>query len=352
MTTRIIMPTTKKERRPLWNGGANRGARLGLKAIENFNRASTRFEISPTYVDPVPGRAAALADEARKRGIDAHGVEARIEDWADTQDARGVPVLLNMDSPTSDANVIQRLGARVGAILGYKIVEMPDGRVSSVAMVLRSEEPEHLAAAQKLFAALGRLTERSGADAILGPTGSVAARAREPQIRQSFAAHTVKNLNKILAGLTPESPPLEVGNGIDSAPLYIRETDGRADAEALVESVANNPEHPMRRGTSFSVAEIVTPTGEVRFHDARRRSVDDQVSVRTRGILERSVIDRSVREGVAQRRAAEEEASRRASRPDDELSKLFTQVLVPQPEAIERPRTTSITDRSPVRATD
>jgi hypothetical protein len=108
----------------------------------------------------------------------------------------------------------------------------------------------------------------------------------------------------------------------------------------------------MRRGTSFSVAEIVTPTGEVRIHDARRRAVDDQVRTRSRSLLEQSVIDRSVREGNAQRRAAEEEAARRSERPDDELSQLFAQVLVPQPEAIERPRTTSITQRSPIRATD
>jgi hypothetical protein len=171
-------------------------------------------------------------------------------------------------------------------------------------------------------------------------------------MRRAFAAHTVKNLGKILSGLTPESAPFEVGNGIDSAPLYIRETDGRQDPEALVASVANDPDHPMRRGTSFSVAEIVTPTGEVRIHDARRRAVDDQVRTRSRSLLEQSVIDRSVREGNAQRRAAEEEAARRSERPDDELSQLFAQVLVPQPEAIERPRTTSITQRSPIRATD
>jgi hypothetical protein len=352
MTTRIIMPTTRKERRPLLNGGGNRGARLGLAVIESFNRASSRFEVAPTYFDPMPGRALSLAEDARKRGIDARGEEGRIEDWAENQDVDGLPVLLNTDSPTTDAIVLKRLGSRASAILAYKIVELPDGRVCSISTVVRPTEPEHLRSGEKLFAALGRLTERSGSDAILGPRGSVAARALEPQMRRAFAAHTVKNLGKILSGLTPESAPFEVGNGIDSAPLYIRETDGRQDPEALVASVANDPDHPMRRGTSFSVAEIVTPTGEVRIHDARRRAVDDQVRTRSRSLLEQSVIDRSVREGNAQRRAAEEEAARRSERPDDELSQLFAQVLVPQPEAIERPRTTSITQRSPIRATD
>lgn len=351
MTTRIVTKAPVRDQRPLWNAGASRGARLGMPAIQNFNRTSQRFEIVPTYVDSFPGRSESLAAEARAKNIQATAEEARIEDFLATRPERDVPGLLNIDSATSVAKVLPLVGERLPALLAYQIVEMPDGRVYGVCLLIRRGEEELRDRATRLFETLGRLTERSGSEVILGPAGSAAARAVEPTLRRAFATHTVKNLTKVFAGLEPESPALEVVSTTgETAPLYIRETDGMVDPSDLAAEVANNPEHPMRRGTSFAIAET-TPAG-VRFHEARRRMVDDSVRVRERGLLERAVVDRSVAEGEAQRRAAEEEAAKHAVRPDSELSKLFAEVLVPQLAAIERPRTIMISTRNPIRTTD
>lgn len=349
MTTRIVAPT--RDRRPLWNAGANRGARLGLAAIQQFNRASTRFELVPTYVDPVPSRGQALAAEARSRGIDATGEEDRIEDFVARRPERDVPILLNIDSAAGVARVLAAVGRTAPAIFVYQILETPDRRVSGMSVLLRREDDALREQAVRFFTRLGELTERSGADAILGPTGNVAARAMESQLRRYFAAHAVKNLGKVLAGLESESPAFEVSNGIDVSPLYVRETDGNVEPARIAAQVADDPEHPMRRGTSFTVAEV-TPNGEVRMHVARRRSVDDDVRVRERGLLEQGVMDRSVAEGEAQRRAAEEEAARRAVRPDTELSKLLAQVLVPRAAVSNRPQMLTLSARTPIRTTD
>lgn len=206
MTTRIMTPSTTRERRPLWNAGANRGARLGIPAIQTFNRTSNRFEIVPTYVDSFPARSEALATEARARNIQAVAEEARIEDFLLARSERDVPALLNIDSAASIAKVLPMIGGRLPAVLAYQIVEMPDRRVYGISVIIRRGEDDLRDRATRLFETLGHLTERSGAEAILGPTGSVAARATEPTLRRAFAAHTVKNLTKVLLSVASRLP--------------------------------------------------------------------------------------------------------------------------------------------------
>src|SRR5258706_12455361 len=78
--------------------GANRGARLMQPAIGAFNRASTRFALTPVYVDPVPERAATLAREGVLHGIGSRSIEARIEEVLPSRSGEHFPLIVSVDN--------------------------------------------------------------------------------------------------------------------------------------------------------------------------------------------------------------------------------------------------------------
>src|SRR5437660_11158657 len=89
--------TPQRARVEVLTAGANRGARLMQPAFEAFNRASTRFTLSPVYADPVPERAATLAIEAERRGIRARAIEARVEEVLPSREFKHLPLILSVD---------------------------------------------------------------------------------------------------------------------------------------------------------------------------------------------------------------------------------------------------------------
>src|SRR5437764_12099842 len=86
--------------------GANRGARLMQPAIGAFNRASTRFALTPVYVDPVPERAAQLAREGVLRGIASQSIEARMEEVLRARRNDKFPLIVSVEPPQAAASAL------------------------------------------------------------------------------------------------------------------------------------------------------------------------------------------------------------------------------------------------------
>lgn len=278
MTTRLLQTPTKATRR-VFDAGANRGARRNLPALRDLSRASDRFAIEIAPVDPIPGRAATFAEEARANGLAAAPFESRIEELVRTDEYKGEPIIFNLDRASAIVSALAALENRATTVMIYQIVVLPNGRMLGLRGVIRPEETEVRDSARALFAALAKVSERAGSRAIFGEGADPAHGALEPAIRRWFGAHCKDNLGKTIAGLEPESPPFEVTwDGVESIPLHIVVREGFGEAYAVVETVAEHPQTTIARGQNFVVAEA-TPEA-VRLHESRRRSSDARVVVK------------------------------------------------------------------------
>lgn len=283
------------------NGGANRGARGNVGAFSEFNLTSERFALVPVYVDPMPGRAAAMKEEAERHGVAAEAVEARVEDVVlqGANDAN-TPKVLNLDRASAIANVLKQTEARPCPVLGYLLLKLPTGRLWAIRFVLEPKDTVGRRDAIAFFEQLATASERAGSGAILGEQADPSHVLAEPAIRAWFADHTKKNLAKIAAGVEPVSPPMEITtDGTSTLTLIVARRERWSDPVALAEEVLADPAWPIRRGSQFVVAEV-TKEG-IRFHPIRRRT-DDRVTVATAEIMDRASVE--AREATEKRVAA------------------------------------------------
>lgn len=322
-------PSAKRVLRPI-NGGANRGARENRPAFTEFNRDSTHAVIEPTYVDTVPGRATAFAEESRGLGLFARALEGRVEDivLAEAEPSTD-PLILNLDRPSAIARVLRTTAHSGRPTLIYLLLKLPSTRLWAVRSVLEANDVEGRLAAVAFFERLAEVTERNTSNAILGEQAAPEHVLLEPQIRKWFAEHTKANLAKLVAGVEPATNTFEVTSGTDTLPLIISVGSDWADPTVLAESVLVNPAVPIRRGMQFVLAEV-TPEG-IRFHEVRRRT-DDKVTVGGAELVDRAAM-------VAQWQAEDEAAEREAQR------KLAA-------DALARAARETLSRRNPVQTTD
>lgn len=286
MTTRLLQNTSKTTRR-IFDAGANRGARRNLPALRELNRASDRFAIEIAPTDPIPGRATALAEEARANGLAATPFEARIEELVRSDEYKGEPIIFNLDRASAIAGALAALENRATTIMTYLIGVLPNGRMFGLRGVNLPGEVDVRADGRALFGTLGKVSERAGSRAIFGAGADPAHGALENGVRAWFGAHCKDNLGKILAGLEPESPPFEITwDGVESIPLHIVVCEKFGDPYAVVETVAEHPQTTIARGQNFVVAEV-TPDA-VRLHESRRRSSDARVVVKGTSTIDES----------------------------------------------------------------
>ena len=261
------------------NGGANRGARENLQTFARYNEASSHAVIVPTYVDPAPGRALAMRESAALRGVTAHAVEARVEELVASRDVDpDAPVVLNLDRASAVANSLRSLGGRGRAVLGYLLIKLPSGRLWATRFALEPQDALGRQAAIAFFERLAEVSERGSSASVVGATSDPAHRLLEPVIRRWFSIHCEQNLGRLAAGIEPIASTFEVTtNGRDAQSLHLVVAAEWSDPGVLAEAVLANPDSPIRRGSSFVIAEITS--GGVRFHEVRRRR-DGRVTVR------------------------------------------------------------------------
>ena len=293
---------------PFYVAGSGRGATLMQESTLDVNRASERISAVPTYVDPVPGRARQLAERGVAMGLQTEHREARIEELLSGLDRQQpAPLVMNIDKPGAQADVLELSAGQPQPVLGYILVRMPNGALYGIRYAIGADEDPIKRMLALLFGQLAEVTARSGASSVVGVDGRPEHVAAEPAYRRWFAQHMTANLPKAFAGIEADNNPIEVTpDGTTTWALLIRDSKtGWADPRALAADVAAHPETPIVRGEDFAIGEA-GPDG-IRVHRVRLRKTDGKIAVR--GI---AALDPESIEAERLRRMAEE-ALRRAA---------------------------------------
>lgn len=298
MDSDFILSTPKaskaeREMLKILQGGAGRGAEKNLAAIERFNRRSTRYRICPTYADPGPGRTDELLAKAETLGVEAFGVEARVEEAARELPADDrTPIVLQIDRAADIARTLAATRDASRIVFVYLLVKRATGELAALRFYLRPERVEERALAERFFERLGGITVPGGSAALLGEGADAEDLAREPLFRAWFAEHLTKNLPKAVAGLEPECAPFEMtSNGRTTETLHLVEHDTFADPIELAAKVMRTPSSPIQKGRDFALGEF-TPEG-VRFSTVRIRKTDGELSIRGTALPDAATTDRA-----------------------------------------------------------
>jgi hypothetical protein len=264
--------------------GANRGARLMQPAIGAFNRASTRFALTPVYVDPVPERAAQLAREGTLRGISSQSIEARIEEVLPARRNDKFPLIVSVDNPQAVASALESASDVGRPVLIYLLVRMPNQELLGIRAVLQEGDVESRRLGARFFRKLGEVTARSGASAVVGAQGRPEHLALEPAYRAWFAEHMNANMTKLVAHTQPESDPFEVTtDGRTTMSLMLKDSSGGwTDPTDLARAIVEHPTMPITRGHDFMVGEI--GADGVRFHVLRVRATDGKPAIKASAV--------------------------------------------------------------------
>ncbi len=298
MDSTFILSTPKaskaeREMLKILQGGAGRGAEKNLAAIERFNRRSTRYEISPTYADPSPGRTDELLRKASEVGVEAYGIESRVEEAAlGLAQGDKTPIVLQIDRASDIARTLAATRELQRIVFVYLLMKRAEGELAAVRMYLRPDRPEERSLAENFFARLGEITIPSGSGALLGEGADAADLAREPLFRAWFAEHLTKNLPKAVAGLESECAPFEItSDGRTTQTLHLVGHDAFADPIELATRVMRAPSSPIQKGRDFVLGEFA-PEG-VRFQTLRIRRTDGELSIRGTSVPDAATTERA-----------------------------------------------------------
>lgn len=284
----------ERETIPILNGGAGAGAEKNLAAIAAFNRKSTRYRIEPTYADPSPGRVDALLALARREGVEAFGVESRVEEVALGREDDRSPLVLQIDRASDIAKTLAAIESANRVVFIYLLVKRPNGVLTGLRMFLRAGGKIEAAIAERFLRQLGEFTLPQGSTALFGDGADAEDLAREPLFRAWFAEHLTKNLPKAVTGLDPECAPFEVTtDGRTTKTLHLVGNDTFRDPVDLAEAIVASPMSPIQKGRDFEICEF-TPAG-VRFATVRLRKTDGKLAVQGAVVLDRETRDEARR---------------------------------------------------------
>ncbi len=272
------MNPMKKPVLPVVTVGANRAARLMLPTIAAVNNASESVELAVAYVDPIPGRARAMALEAAALGVKSDSREMRVEDLAAAGKLPGL-LVAHTDRPEPQRVAFAAAQAGCHPAIGYLAVSHELTELLGLFFVLQPDDPRAHAQAQALLGALEAVTRRGGSSLVFGDDAKASSRIAEPGLRRAMAEHFTSNVGRLVARIEPESAPLTISRaGQAPETLIVLPTVAIwRHPTALARDVLTELQHPIQRGESFTVAEI-SDSG-VRLYDFRLRLTDARLAV-------------------------------------------------------------------------
>lgn len=293
---------SKKTQIQTIHAGAGRGARLMLPPVRDFNLQSERFFMKPLYVDPIPGRADEVADEASRLGVFSTALEAKVEDsLMESRAEDSSAVVLQIDRPTAVAKAITCAAEYEKPVLQYMLLRVPDGNLYGIRMAFQSNENAEMKKAVKFYERLAEVTARSGHSMIVGEEGRSEHLIMEPSYRAWFGNHMKETLPKIVTGLEPDSHPIEMTpDGRRTLWVTIHDSGSSwSDPRGLAFELAERPSMPLIRGQEFMIAEL-GPKG-LRLHQGSIRRIDGKLAIHGTSV----VTEQTMREAEALRRETE-----------------------------------------------
>jgi hypothetical protein len=288
-----------------------------VRVMREVNDISSRVRIEPTYVDPMPAKAATLAREAVEQGIRAYSIEGRVEEFLTNSapDGRvGDVVVLNLDRPAAIAAALRAAAPRAQGVLGYLLIATPTAELFGVRLCFRADESELVEKAARFFDGLAVVTARSGSSWVIGERGRPEHRAAETVYRQWFADHLRTNLQKVVADIEPECSPVQLTrDGRTTLAAVVTESPtGWKDPRELAEEVAADPPMPLVRGEDFAILE--TGSEGVRIHRVRLRATDGRLAVFDTTAIDQATAEEAKQQEIERKRLATEAIAKRAER--------------------------------------
>ena len=264
--------------------GAGRGAREMQPRVAELNRRSETLRLDQLLIDPVPGKARALALRGEARGLSTSYLEATGEEFlVGRPPDRRAPMVIAIDDARSIARCLQSEASH--DLFGYVVVALPDYGITGWRFLVGGEDREQRRQLAELFTQLATVTARGGTREVFGRGGRSSSRLAEGLYRGWFSRHLERNLSKVVHGLEPETASAEVTfDGRTTSQLVIleRKPEPRTRGE-LLRDLESSLLEPTRPGTNFALAEL-TRDG-IGLHRARLRAVDGRFALtRTRRI--------------------------------------------------------------------
>lgn len=287
----------------LVGGGSGRGLQGLLGPISEWNGRSDRTTIKLRAVDPVPGRAFAVASEASARGITARLAEVRVQDLlAQEGDAERSPAYLALDDPGSDASALEVLATQRRPVLGGLLIRTPWEELIGLRWTLAANDTENKRLGARFFTKLAEVTARRGSAYVVGERGRSEHAAAEKQYRAWFGEGATMNAGRIAVGIEPEvvAPFTVTTNGRNTLPLLLRDSGPVwADPIEIAADLVTSPTTPiiLVKNEEFAIGEI-GPDG-IRIHRVRLRH-DGRISLRGG-----AAVDRETLQAVEDHRRAE-----------------------------------------------
>ena len=262
---------------PLLVAGNGRGARAMLPYIERHNRVSKSTEIVLACVEPAPGKGEAFAALARSRGVEARALESSIERVLDDHDVRDAVVVYSaVDRPGAVRAAVDGARTRSLPAVGYFLLAFPEPtrKLFGIRFVVRPDEAKAHDDLALLLDTLSALVPRGSSRDIFGGGGTMTGNLAEPTIRAGFAEHLTRNAPKVIAGLEPESPSIEIASTERVSRLHVVDhKDAWVSPSVLWADILNQSDVMLRRGSTLVVAEVGPGPG-LRLHQATVRAID------------------------------------------------------------------------------
>jgi len=244
--------------------GAGQAAGSNTPVKAQVTRASFAVKLHVTDIDPRLGFAAEHADALKRSGVEAAGIEARVEDMTPAWLASFDIIIVHADRAATTTLILRETVNTPKNFLSYFHVKFPDGTLYSIALAVRSDDRNfHTPIA--LFAAEIEANAAPGSDVFNGRNAANTSAATV--CRSHFRAHNARVLPGMVTNTPLDCYPCEVSVcGNNMLPMVIEQRPlGAADPQALAEKVAAENPSILELGRGFVVAELIP--GGLRFHE-------------------------------------------------------------------------------------
>jgi len=260
--------------------GSGRMANYMLPRLANWKERSQRtFDID--LVSPNAVQLVKVTRDATAAGLSVRPVEAKIENVIRPEEdgTRRAYVLGIDDIAAIEKTLLASITSRSRILITIFLNVPGDGLLGFVILLGADDEPRKRELA-KLFAALKPVAINEGRSMF-----TAANKSMESMMRALMVNHVTDTLDKFLADLPAHADVLVTRDGKNAVRLVIEDSsDGFKMPDALARSVMATVTTPLKPGSDFMIAEI-GPDG-VRFHSARLRAVDGQITINGAEVLD------------------------------------------------------------------
>jgi hypothetical protein len=257
--------------------GAGRGYAHMLPFLADLDRTSNAIAIRPTVISPRPDELERASTLAASHGLAIATREAKIEHvlTRGTTDDKE-PLILLVDRAAAAVAPLEVAAESNLPVLLYMFLQLPGMPLALIASVLTEYDRRTKVELAMFFRELDAATGPGGSSTVFGGGAPAANVESEPNMRAWLNEHARENLLKVVVGLPPNAPPLQIVVGGEARTLLIEDSrDGFRTTEDLTAAVRDHLRVPLERGKAFVVAEV--GPAAIRFHDGWLRTTGELV---------------------------------------------------------------------------